>query len=344
MKREEFCPNCEDYRETKVVEREETYTVRDRAITVPVRGEVCSSCGVSIGSDEADQEVLDAVHAEYRRQADLLTPERIRDIRKRYCLSQKSFATLLGMSEATINRYERGGLQDQAHDTAIRAGEKPEIVRDLLERRGDLLSDWQRKRVERALAGVGEQDGVWLDLIGPDSWVQTANELSERTGFRRSDSKRFASVVLWFCRQLDGVFRVALNKLLFYADFLNFKTTTVSLTGMAYRPAPLGLVPTDYGKLLGWMEDEGVLTCQEVECRNGHTGYRYDLGPKADSVKADFSKHEEKVLKYVAEVLGRLTAREISEKSHQESAYKDNECGQIISYQAARDLSLSLPD
>jgi len=158
MKQEKFCPTCEEYCETKTVEREETYVVRDRKITVPVRVELCSRCGESIGSDETDREILGAVHAEYRRQADLLTPERIKEIRKRYRLSQKSFAGLLGMSEATINRYEKGGLQDQAHDTAIRACENPAIVRDMLERRGHLMSDWQRKCVEQALAGVAEPD------------------------------------------------------------------------------------------------------------------------------------------------------------------------------------------
>ena len=340
---EKFCPNCEEYRQTKVAERDETYAVRDRNITVPVSVELCSACGESIGSDEDDQTILDAVHVEYRRQAGLLTPEQINDIRKRYRLSQKSFAALLGMSEATINRYEQGGLQDQVHDEAIRASQTPSIVRGLLERRGHLLSDWQRDRAERALAGVDEPNSIRLDVLGNDRWVQTANEVSERTGFRRFDSKRFASVVVWFCERLDGFFRTKINKLLFYADFLNFKTATVSLTGVAYRKAPLGLVPTDYGKLLGWMEDAEILVCQEVEFPNGNMGYRYASGPQADLVKTVFSEHEEKVLKYVADELGKLTAKAISERSHQESAWKDAENGQVVSYQVARELSLSLP-
>ena len=343
MKNETFCPNCEEYSETKIAERDETYTVRDRQITVSVKVELCTGCGESIGSDPGDQAILDAVHAEYRRQADMLTPEDIRNIRKRYRLSQKSFAALLGMSEATINRYEKGGLQDQPHDTTIRACLTPEIVRDLLKRRGHLLSEWQRERAERALGGVPEPNRIWLDLLGNDRWVQTADEVSERTGFRRFDSKRFASVVVWFCDRLGGVFKTPINKLLFYADFLNFKTATVSLTGVAYRKAPLGMVPTDYGKLLGWMEDEGILVCQEVEFPNGSMGYRYASGPQADLVKTAFSEHEEKVLECVADELGKLTAKAISERSHQESAWKDAKDGQVVSYQVAQELSLSLP-
>ena len=161
-----FCPTCEDYRETKVVEREETYDVRGRRITVPVKAELCAACGESLGSDTEDQTILDAVHAEYRRQADLLTPERIKEVRKQYRLSQKSFAALLGMSEATINRYEQGGLQDPAHDTAIRACERSGVIRDLLVRRGTLLSEWQRQRVEEALAGQPDPNAEVLERLG----------------------------------------------------------------------------------------------------------------------------------------------------------------------------------
>lgn len=153
MKAEEFCPNCEDYRETKVIEKDENYTVRGQDIVVPVMAQSCCTCGEQIGSDEEDQKVLDTVYAEYRKRNDLLTPERIKNIRKGYQLSQKSFAALLGMSEATINRYEQGGLQDQTHDQLIRAYEKPGNMRDLLERRGDVLKDRQLKRAMQALEG-----------------------------------------------------------------------------------------------------------------------------------------------------------------------------------------------
>jgi len=342
MKRQEFCPNCEDYRETNVLEHEETYTVRGRKITVPVRSKNCSSCGESIGSDDVDQEVLNAVYAEYRRQADLLTPERIKEIRKRYRLSQKSLAALLGMSEATVNRYEQGGLQDQAHDVAIRACESPEFVRDLLGRKGHLLSDWQRKRVEKGLAGTPEPEEDWLDLMGHGKWLQASNEISDRTGFRRFDPRRFASVAIWFCTRLGRVSRTVVNKLVFYADFLNFKTATVSLTGTAYRRAPYGPVPADYGMLLDWMEGEGLTVCTEVEFPNGNTGFYYGVGPNADSLSIELSSHEKRVLEHVASELGSLTAKAISDRSHGEAASRNTPDGHLITYLEAEGLSLSL--
>jgi|SaaInlStandDraft_4_1057021.scaffolds.fasta_scaffold370795_1 YgiT-type zinc finger domain-containing protein len=61
----DFCPNCEDYREVKAVEREETYTVKDQKVTILVKTKLCVQCGESIGTDEDDQKILDAINNEY---------------------------------------------------------------------------------------------------------------------------------------------------------------------------------------------------------------------------------------------------------------------------------------
>jgi putative zinc finger/helix-turn-helix YgiT family protein len=341
---EEFCPSCEEYCETKVSERDETYTVRDRRITVSVKATLCAACGESIGSDEDDQAILDAVHAEYRRQTDMLTPERIKDIRKRYLLSQRSFAALLGMSEATINRYEQGGLQDQVHDEAIRACETPSIVRGLLERHGGVMSQWQRDRVEQALAGAAEPASTILDTLGEVDWVCMPKEVTDKTGFRRFEYKRFAAVVAWFCNRLEQVSRTTMNKLVFYADFLSFKTATVSLTGAAYRRLEYGPVPADYGGLFSRMESEDILVSQEREYPNGYIGFYYSVGPEAASLDIEFTPHQRKVLEHVARTLGGMTAKAISDKSHQESAWKDTGDKEYISFTTAASLSLSLPE
>ncbi|MBE3070527.1 MAG: DUF4065 domain-containing protein [Acidobacteria bacterium] len=339
----QFCPTCEDYRATKTEEREETYTVRGREITVPVKTAVCAECGESLGSDDEDEKVLGAVHEAYRREEDLLTPEQIKQIRKRYRLSQKSFAALLRMSEATINRYEKGALQDQAHDTAIRACEDPGLVRDLLRRRGHMLSQWQKQRAEEALAGQAPPESDVPDWLDERELGFMPKEVSDRTGFRRFDQKRFAAVVVWFCHRLNRVSRTVINKLVFYADFLNFRTATVSLTGSAYRKAQYGPVPTDYGLMLDWMEAAELLVCDEVAYPNGYTGYDYQTGPKAKSLEVEFTAHERAVLEHVAGELGTLTAKAISDRSHKEPAWQNTE-EKIISYREAMSLSLSLPE
>ena len=91
-----------------------------------------------------------------------------------------------------------------------------------------------KKRVVEALAGQAKPDPVWLELLGDADWGRFTDEVSDRTGFRRFDYDRYASVAAWFCRRLRQVSRTVINKLFFYSDFLNFRTATVSITGTSY--------------------------------------------------------------------------------------------------------------
>lgn len=335
-----FCPICEDYCEVKTDTTQETFNVRGIDIAVPVSREICSSCGEQLGSEEQDQQILDAVNAEYRKRTDLLTPERIRQIRAKYSLSQKCFALLLGMSEATINRYEKGALQDQSHDTAIRACEAPEFVRDLLGRRGDLLTGWQRDRVLKALAGRDISSSLVLTYSG----LSMPDEVSERTGFRHFDYTRFAYVVVHLCKEMGEVCTTVINKLLFYADFLNYKTATVSLTGTAYRKLDYGPVPADYNALLSKMESEGLVAKEEKTFSGGCTGYYYKIGPESESIRVQLTDHEEKVLEFVAKEFKKCTAKEVSERSHKENAWLKTEDKELISYLEAQSLTLDMPE
>ncbi len=155
-----FCPRCERYRGTRIREREETYEIRHSKITVPVKVEVCDRCGAEIGEDEKDEQIVDAARHKYREENGLLAPGQIKAVREAYNLSQKSFAALLGMSEATINRYENGALQDEAHDALIRACQHPDFVQERLQKNGHRLSEWQRERVEQAIGGMSSMDRI----------------------------------------------------------------------------------------------------------------------------------------------------------------------------------------
>jgi len=150
----EFCVVCGDDR-TFLCERQQVaYDVRGETVEFGVDVQVCEKCRTVQQRDDTD--LAAAAFAEYRRRRGLLTPEQIKAIRQRYNLSQRSLAALLGMSEATINRYEGGGLQDEAHDQAIRSCDNLEAMRDLLDRRGRRLSARLRERARGALARLSQ--------------------------------------------------------------------------------------------------------------------------------------------------------------------------------------------
>ena len=136
-----FCPDCEDEREFRRESRTETYSVRGMQVSMPVEVEVCTTCGGTLFDEDRDQALTLECYSRYRQGNGLLFPEEIKAVREKYALSQKSFAALLGMSEATINRYEHGSLQEETHDNLMRMASVPQTMKDLLEHHGDRLSE-----------------------------------------------------------------------------------------------------------------------------------------------------------------------------------------------------------
>ena len=316
------------------------FDVRGETLLIAVPVKVCESCGTLEYEPGTDPAAI--AFTEYRRRKGLLSPEEIKDIRSRYRLSQKSLAALLGMSEASINRYEGGGLQDAAHDAAIRACEAPDYMRGLLKRNGAKLSDWQRQRVDAVL--YSRTDNLPTDAPTSEKAWTMPDEASLRTGYRRFAYERYAGVVIWFCRRLKSVTATSLNKLLFYADFLHFRSETVSLTGAAYRRLPYGPAPADYGGLREQMELDRYVDIEEVEYQNGNIGEQYRLGSRFQQINVFFTARERIVLEAVAQAFEHATPSEISRRSHAESAWRDTDDKAIISYDKARDLSLPVPD
>ncbi|MGD8451947.1 MAG: DUF4065 domain-containing protein [Phycisphaerae bacterium] len=332
-----YCPSCETEREFVARRQTDTYDVRGLKVELPIEVEVCATCGEELFDEQRDARLLREAYAAYRRQKGLLFPHEIGEIRDRYALSQKSFAALLGMSEATINRYEQGGLQEETQDNTIRLADKPDAILSLLERRGHLLSNWQRERAEQAaLSQLRAQlrPATRFQPLGP----------SEVTGGRAFDQERYAAAVLWFCHKLGGVLRTKLNKLLFYADFLCHKETGRSLTGTTYRRLAYGPVPVDYGSLEEALEDEGVIQVEQGTFSEGYEYVRVLAGPASWDVHVEFSENERAVLEHVAQTFHDLGSVAISERSHREPAWKDTPEKNLISYRHAASLSLSLDD
>ncbi len=340
MERILYCPSCEQEQAFRREEREQNYEVRDETIVLTLPLWVCSVCKETIVDDEFGDPVEKAFDA-YREKHALLRPVEIQEIRAKWNLSQAAFAALLGMSQATINRYEQGSLQQVKEDELIRPCAKPEHMAGLVDRRGHVLTERQRRAVELALE---DSPHARLAALWNGFLEVMPTEISAKSGFRRFDFDRFAAVVVWLCEKVPVVTQSKLYKLLFYADFLCFRTTSRSLTGALYRQMQYGPVPVAYQWLRSRLEGEDFVQVREQTYENGRTGEEFLLGPRASQVEMNFTDDETRVLEFVREHLGSMAPSVISERSHQETAWRDTPPKEIISYEKALELSLSVPD
>ena len=134
-----------------------------------------------------------------------LTPQEIKDIRAKYGLSQKSFARILGLGEASVARYEAGQTPSKANANLIRAAKMPRFMLDCLRRDGDVLTDKERDKVSKIVYtevyfGEGEDDmdmtqmyeiTLSQEILSEKAWGELARiERERREAEKQGDAMR----------------------------------------------------------------------------------------------------------------------------------------------------------
>lgn len=147
-----YCLECDDYKEAELRSVERTLSVKGEDITLSIDEYFCKDCGDSIYDEEQDSKNLLLFYDEYRRRNNLLSAAQIKAIRQKYGLTQVQFARLLGFGDKTITRYERGAIQDEAHDNLIRQMESEENFRKIFNLRKGNLAEIDQRRIETRLS------------------------------------------------------------------------------------------------------------------------------------------------------------------------------------------------
>lgn len=117
-----ICQVC-GAKEAKKVHRpfETTYNRQVRVKIDDVEMDECEACGERVLTFDQARYISQNVKRIARASLDLLPPEKIVSIRRRYGISQKQLETLLGLGEKVVTRWERGKvLQAKAADVVLR--------------------------------------------------------------------------------------------------------------------------------------------------------------------------------------------------------------------------------
>jgi putative zinc finger/helix-turn-helix YgiT family protein len=138
-----FCPICSAMRDAKFIAYDEHCEIHGFELTYHVTAYECMTCGEEL-ADPGNPDLMRPVYDAYRAVSGTLPPEEVKAIRERSGLSQVAFATILGMSPATINRYEMGSPLAVKEDNLIRMAGIPSAMRMLMQQRGHLLKPGQR--------------------------------------------------------------------------------------------------------------------------------------------------------------------------------------------------------
>jgi putative zinc finger/helix-turn-helix YgiT family protein len=328
-----FCPNCEKESPLQMVRKIEDFSVRGEAIPVEVEYFKCLECGEEFEISKPEYDPYEIAYREYRARKGMLQPEDIRSLRTQHGLTQNEFSNLLGIGIATLNRYENGALQSEAHNRIIKMSTEPNNFLNLISNSRGVIGEQKKEKI---IIQLKKETEVSLLEITKDVFGSYNADIY--SGYKRFDLEKFYESIKYFCFQ-DRVYKTKLMKLLFYADFCHFKKYTVSITGARYARLPYGPVPDQFERWLAALilDENGVR--KEEEWSNDYPGEVFICVTTPDL--SIFSPSELRVLASVKEFFQISSAKKMSDFSHNEIGYQETENAELISYKYAEQLGFN---
>jgi putative zinc finger/helix-turn-helix YgiT family protein len=142
------CPHTDTY----IIKKDETYDVKGEPVAVEANVRVCKKCNEEIFDMKLDTENLKQAYQKYKSAHGLLLAEDIMRIRNKYKLGQRTFAKLIGCTQATLVRYEKGTIQNDTHNRLILLMDNPENLRETYRKIQGEFSESECHKIELALA------------------------------------------------------------------------------------------------------------------------------------------------------------------------------------------------
>ena len=131
-----------------------------------------------------------------------------------------------------------------------------------------------------------------------------------------------------------------MNKLLFYADFLMFKQSCFSISGVRYKAINMGPVPNNFESIFEYLANKNEIVIFYTQFPQGYFGEQFKAIKERPFNAELFTQSELDVLKKVSSVFKSTSTNDIVALSHLEGAWKKNKKDKnIISYQFAFELT-----
>ncbi|WP_061213906.1 type II TA system antitoxin MqsA family protein [Syntrophomonas wolfei] len=330
-----YCYLCDQTNKVAIKKEEEIHTIKGTPVKCKVENAYCRQCGSKVYIPALNDANLDRMDYTYRRHNGIITVQEIEEILRQYNIGAKPLAVILGWGEVTILRYLKGQIPDRAHSNTLLSLKDPYVFFRYFKEKQERLSPVACNKVVSALEGLNAK-------LAGDELHERSQHLRQAyrrqpdiyNGFVPFNLEKMVQVILFFLKSGDRVYETGMNKLLWYVDMLCYKRSErQALTGLCYKHNIYGPVPLWYDYLYGSLDDV-YITLVEDE-------YGTQIGALADLSADVFSNDELDVLETVANNFKGWSAKKISQYSHRETAYRQTTNGQFISFEYARELSLS---
>ncbi len=318
-----FC-NSED---TYVKEYTHEYIIKGEKITFNANRRFCSKCNNMVYDANLDNEVSKKGLELYSEKYGILK-EDIINLRHSYNLSQELFAKVIGCAKKTLVSYETGqSIPNDSYLILLKTLiENPKSIYLFIEANKDHFSKKDYDKLNEKLGKIAN------NLI--EVTLNTDN-LNEFNGYTKLIKEKVNNIIIFLAD--GGIFKTKLLKEMFYTDFINYKNTGQSMTGLKYVKLPHGPVPDNFESILVDCINDDLIS---YESKYYGQYEAYEISSKRKFNSNLFSKEELLLLKKVKEVFNNFGSKEIANYSHKEKAYIETNFKDFISYDFAFDINI----
>lgn len=321
------CP----HNDTHIIKKDETYDVKGEPVAVEAKVRVCKKCNEEIFDMKLDTENLKQAYQKYKKAHGLLLAEDIVRIRNRYKLGQRTFAKLIGCTQATLVRYEKGTIQNDTHNRLINLMDNPENLRETYGKIQSELSESECRKIELALAQNRNKVAPYYRIFQD----KEKGNPTEYSGFQRFNFQKLKNIIIYYAQNQKKLYKTKLMKLLWYTDALNFSRSTKSISGLTYIHLNFGPVPEDRNELLGLLEKMDVIRIEE-DTSTSYVGERIETDAQFDA--SIFSEKELGVLQEINKKFDDSSSTDLVRLSHEEDAYLKTSPQERLSFLYALNL------
>jgi len=184
---------------------------------------------------------------------------------------------------------------------------------------------------QELLAFIEQNQPLAKEIAEVEEAVYLAEEFGVDSlfeGYRPFSKRKLSAMMEYLTRKGSHVYKTSLNKLLFYSDLTCFYLTNHGMSGSVYVNRPFGPVADPADPILSELvRDEKI----NIEPR-----MKTLLAGGANESDEILSNDEKRVLDWVVETYGDMSAGAISDLSHREAAYKYTEPNEPIAYAYAK--------
>lgn len=324
--------------EMKLTKEQRSMIFRKETFEIIFHYYQCEDSGEQFTSAALDELNMNQVYNQYRDKFNIPFPDEINNIRSKYGLSASKMSEILGFGVNSYRQYEAGEIPSVANAKLIQMVDDPQNFMEMTALCGTLDEKARGKYIQKAIFLAEEKKRNIFNTNFKEYLL--GNHLADiYSGYRNPNFEKITEMVVYFSDKLSP-FKSKMNKLLFYADFLMFKQSCFSISGMRYKAIEMGPVPINFQSIFEYLANKDEIDIFTTEFPQGYIGEQFKSKNDRPFRVELFSENELNVLEKVANVFKPTSTNQMIEISHLEEAWKKNEKNKsVISYEYAFDLN-----